>query len=95
MGRIRKVILKNISKELRNKLKLQKWNNTTTVINWFKKTENKNRYRSMIFHIKDIYSSISKKLLDDSVNFTRQHVQIKRDFNIIQHSFTTTKFRHK
>ena len=41
----------------------------------------------MIFDIKDFYSSISKKLLDDSINFTRQHVQIKReDFSIIQHT---------
>ena len=41
----------------------------------------------MIFYIKDVYSSISKKLLDDSIYFTRQHVQIKReDFNIIQHA---------
>ena len=39
----------------------------------------------MIFDIKDFYSSISKKLLDDSINFARQHVKIKReDFNIIQ-----------
>ena len=88
------MIFENINKELQNKLQLQQWNNTTAVINCFEKTENKNRYKSVIFHIKDIYSSISKKLLDDSVNFTWQHVQIKReDFNIMQHSFATTKFR--
>ena len=41
----------------------------------------------MIFDIKDFYSSITKKLLDDSINFARQHVQIKReDFSIIQHA---------
>lgn len=39
----------------------------------------------MIFDITEFYSSISKKLLDDSINFAQQHVQIKReDFNIIQ-----------
>ena len=32
-----------------------------------------------------IYSSISKKILDDSINFARKHVQVKReDFSIIQ-----------
>ena len=82
IGRISKVILENINKELRNK-----WNNTTAVIDWFKKIENKNKYKFMIFDIKDFYSSISKKLLDDSINFVRQHVQIKReDFSIIQHA---------
>ena len=40
----------------------------------------------MIFDIKEFHSSISKKLLDDSINFTRQHLQTKReDFSIIQH----------
>ena len=39
----------------------------------------------MIFDITEFYSSISKKLLDDSINFAQQHKQIKReDFNIIQ-----------
>ena len=41
----------------------------------------------MIFDTKDLYSSISKKLLDDSIDFARQHVQIKReDFSIILHA---------
>ena len=87
IGRIRKVILKNINKELRNNLQLQQWNNTTAVINWFKKIENKDKYKFMIFDIKDFYSLVSKKPLDDYINFTRQHVQIKReDFSIIQHA---------
>ena len=37
--------------------------------NWFKK------YKFMIFNIKDFYSSISKKQLDDSINFKQQHVK--------------------
>ena len=41
IGKTSKVILKIIHKELRNKLQLQQWNNTTSVINWFKKIENK------------------------------------------------------
>ena len=53
-------------------------NNTTTVINWFKTIENKNIYKFMTFDIKDFYSSKNKKLLHDSVNFTRQHVQKRR-----------------
>ena len=87
IGRISKVILENINKELGNKLQLQQWNNATAVINWFKKIENKSKYKYMIFDIKDFHSSISKKALDDSINFMRQRVQIKReDFSIIQHA---------
>ena len=52
-----------------------------------RKLKTKNKYKFMIFDLKDVYSSISKKLLDDTINFARQHVQIKRgDFNIIQHT---------
>ena len=59
MRRIGKVILENIHKELLNKLQLHQWNNTTAFINWFKKIENKNKYRFMIFDIIDF--SIIKK----------------------------------
>ena len=84
IGRISKVILESINKELRNKLQIQQRNNTTVGINWFKKIEKKSKYKFMIFDMKDFYCSISKKLLDDSINFARQHVQIKiEDFSII------------
>ena len=79
------MIFKNINKELQNNLQLQQWNNTTsyqlTQGNW-----NKNK-KIMIFNIKYFYSSICKKLLDDFINFSQQHIQIKREnFSIIQHA---------
>ena len=51
----------------------------------------------MIFDINDFYSSISKKLLDDSIYFARQHVQKKEKISILSnaqenHSFTKVKF---
>ena len=51
IGRISKVILENTNKELRYKLQLQQWNNTTTAINWFKKIEKKNECKFMIFDL--------------------------------------------
>ena len=87
IGRISKVILENINKKLRNKLKLQQWNNTSTVINWFKKIEHKNEYKFMVFDIKDFYPSISEKLLNDAINFAKQHVNITpEDLEIIHHA---------
>ena len=98
--RISKMILENINKELRNKLQIQQWNNTTAVINWLKKNEKRNKYNFMIFDVKDYYSSISKKLLDDSINLAEQHIQLKEKISILsntqeKHSFTTRKFRGK
>ena len=54
----------------------------------------------MIFDIKEFYSSVSKKPLDDSTNLAQQHVQIKRKVSLLSntqenHSFTTRKFRDK
>ena len=41
----------------------------------------------MIIDIKHFYSSISKKLLDNSIKFAWHHLQLKREyFNIIQHA---------
>ena len=82
-----KVILENINKEFLNNLQLQQWNNSTTIINWCKKIENKSKYKFMTLHKKDIYSTTRKKLLDDAINFEHQGAQIKRgDFNINQHA---------
>lgn len=41
IGRISKVILENVNKELQNKLQLKQWKNTTAVISWFRKFETK------------------------------------------------------
>ena len=50
----------------------------------------------MIFDIKDFYSSINKKLLDDSINFMQQHVQRKRDdFSIIKHGIKSLLYEEE
>ena len=41
IGRISKVILEYINKELQNELQLQQWNDTSAVITWFKKLKAK------------------------------------------------------
>lgn len=82
-GRNSKVILESINKELRNKFKLKQWNNTAAVaavMNLFKKIKNKNKYNFIRFNIKDFSSSISKNLIEDFVNFARQHIQIRREY---------------
>ena len=62
IGRISKSIVQNINNKLRNKLKLNQWKNTSTVIDWSKSIKNKNECKFMIFDIKDFYPSITDKL---------------------------------
>ena len=65
---------------IRNKLQLQQWNNTTAIINWFQKIENKNKYKCMIFDVEDFYSLISKKLLNNSILRAATRTNKKRRF---------------
>ena len=87
IGRISKIIVSKINQNLRKALKLNQWDNTTTVINWFKNIQDKNKYKFMIFDIKDFYPSISKKLLDNALKFANEHTHINNeDLKIIQHA---------
>ena len=50
----------------------------------------------MMFQVKGFHSSINKKLVDDSINFVRQQVQIKgENFNINQHSRKSLLYNKK
>ena len=60
------------------------------------KIERKNNYKFMMFQVKGFHSSINKKLVDDSINFVRQQVQIKGEkFNINQHSRKSLLYNKK
>ena len=50
----------------------------------------------MMFQVKGFHSSISKKLLDDSINFVRQHAQMKgENFNINHNSRKSLLYNKK
>ena len=103
IGRISKVILENINKELQNKLQLHHWKNTAAVINWFKKMENKTKYKFMVFDIKDFQTFISqwvKNIRWFHQLRTAAGTNKKEKVSILSnaqenHSFTTRKFRGK
>ena len=61
IGRISKHILQNINTTLSEKIKVNEWKNTESVINWFKNIPNKHLYKFFMFDIKDLYPSIKKK----------------------------------
>ena len=74
------MIFENINKGLQNELQQKQWNNTTAVISWFKKIENKNKYEFMIFDIEDLYSLlkvVSAKFLLMFCISKREHLRNK------------------
>ena len=53
--RIHKAILDNINKRLCTSLNINQWKNTESVIDWFKRIEQKHLYKFIMFDIKDFY----------------------------------------
>lgn len=60
-------------------MKVNQWRNTREVIDWFEGITDKDKYRFVVFDIKDFYPSITKTLLSDAIHFATQHLEIKED----------------
>ena len=87
VGRISKSILQNINTKLRNNLQLHQWNNTSSVLTWFNNIKSKSKYKFMIFDINNFYPSITSNLLNDSINFAKQYIDINvKDLDTIKHA---------
>ena len=77
IGIISKQILDQINSTLCEILKVNEWKNTASVINWFKKFENKSSRKFIMFGIKDFYPSIKEGLLIEALEFAKQNMTIK------------------
>ena len=78
IGTISKHILAQITAELVSKLSVNEWENTISVIKWFKNINNKRLYKFLRFDIKDFYPSIKEKLLHEATQFAKEYVAITR-----------------
>ena len=54
---------------------MNKWKNTASVIDWFKRIVSKSSHKFLMFDIKD--PSIKEDLLIETLEFAKQHVAIK------------------
>ena len=96
LGRISKTILDKVNANLRNSLHLNHWKNTQEVIDWFKGTDNKQRYKFIMFDIKDFYPSISRELLTDALSFAETIINLDdQDKKIIYHSRKSLLFNQE
>ena len=87
IGRISKHILQNINTTLSEKIKVNEWKNTESVINWFKNIPNKHLYKFLMFDIKDFYPSIKGKLLCEAIRFAKHYISIaSKDIDTIFHA---------
>ena len=76
IGKISKHFLDKINKNLIEKLELKLLKNTEETIQWFKNLDNKKELQFIQFDIENYYPSISKELLDATLEFASQHTAI-------------------
>ena len=87
IGRVSKHVLDHINTELVNKLSVNEWKNTISVISWFKNINNKRLYKFLQFHINYFYPSIKETLLQEAIQFAKEHVPFTRkDVEVIFHA---------
>ena len=94
MGIVSKQILDAINQELRRKLGLTVWGNSTEVVGWFKRIMDKEQCAFTCLDIVEFYPSISKDLLRRALDFAKQHTPISDgEINIIYHSRKSLLFQ--
>ena len=70
LGRVSKQLVEKIVTDVQKKqTKLLQFKNSISVIQWFDKLRNKEQYTFIKFDVDNFYSSISEKLLKDTVNW--------------------------
>ena len=78
IGRISKHILDQINTKLVSKLSVNEWKNTISVIKRFENINNKRSYNFLQFNVKDFHPSIKETLLNEAIQFAKEHVPITR-----------------
>ena len=86
IGKISKSTLDSINSPLRQFLEINQWKNTSSVIKWFNDINNKSSCTFIQFDIKDFYPSITPEILNNAIQFARQHLNISDEsVQIIKH----------
>ena len=72
---------------------MNQWKDTSEVIKWFKNIGNKQKYKFILFDIKNFYPTITKDLLTKCLKFAEEIAQIfDDDKKIIYHEINSLLF---
>ena len=86
IGKISKSILENINRNLPERLQVNQWRNSESVIKWFYSIENKSQCKFIQLDIAEFYPSVSEEILDNAILFAQQYINItEKDLRIIKH----------
>ncbi|PFX25800.1 hypothetical protein AWC38_SpisGene9547 [Stylophora pistillata] len=79
IGKISKKILENINQKLVNATGVNQWNNTSSVLQWFKNLPNKCESAFISFDVVEFYPSITEDLLGRALDSASNYMNISPD----------------
>ena len=86
LGKVTKSILDRINTDLRQKLKVKQWKDSSEVIEWFSSINNKKKCSFIQMDIKEFYPSITKKVLENAISFAKRYTEITdKEISTIMH----------
>ena len=86
LGKVSKKLIESINETVREKTKVNQWHNSNDVIEWFKNIERDEKKIFIQFDIVEFYPSITKELLEKSLNHASNYVEItEQQKRIIAH----------
>ena len=86
-------MLDKVNTSILEKIKVNQWKNTSSVIEWYCNIKQKDQCSFVVFDIKSFYPSILEKLLDKAILFAKSHYNFTPDeLEIVLHSRKTLLF---
>ena len=79
IGKISKQILDKVNTSILEKIKVNQWKNTSSVIEWYCNIKRKDQCLFAVFDIERFYRSISEKLLDKAILFAKPYYNFTPD----------------
>ena len=93
IGKISKQILDRVSNTILVKNKENQWKNTYSVTEWYRNIKPKDQCFFVVFDIESFYPSISTKLFEEAVSFSKLYYNFTSDeLELITHSRKTLLF---
>ena len=100
LGKVSKTIIENINNKVKEQTRFNQWKKTDDVIRWFSNIRDKANCVFIQFDIQEFYPSISKDLLQKSLEYAKQFTNIPpEDIFTLMHArcsalLTTSPRRH-
>ena len=76
LGRVVKIKVERINQEIRYKIGVNQWQSTQMALDWFKKIKDPESYMFLKFDIVSFYPSITRRLLENAIEFARSVASI-------------------